>query len=107
MQGFICVSIAFGIAACDAATGIDPVMAQQHVAAHADPDKVLADKVKKALETQAQAGAHGVEVTATNGTVQLWGVVGSTGARKRVEQIAAGIVGVHAVDSRLAVDPGA
>ena len=102
-----CVSIAFGIAACDVSTAVDPVMAQQHVAARANPDQALADKVKKALEVEALSNAQGIEVTATNGTVQLWGVVDSSKGRKRVEQTAAGVVGVKALDSRLKVDPGA
>ena len=102
-----CVSIGLALAACDASTGLDPAVAQQHVAAKADPDQALADKVKKALEAESQAGAQGVEVTATNGTVQLWGVVESSKGRKRVEQITAGVVGVKALDSHLKVDPGA
>ncbi len=96
-----------GLAACDLTPGIDPVVAQQLVAAKANPDRALADKVKRALETEASAGAQGIEVTATNGTVQLWGLVDSTRGRKRAEQIAAGVVGVRAVDSRLEVDAGA
>ena len=96
-----------GLAACDVSNGVDPSVAQHQVAVRSDPDQALADKVKKALETEAHAGARGVEVTASNGTVQLWGVVENAKARKRVEQTAGGIVGVRAVDSRLAVDPGA
>jgi osmotically-inducible protein OsmY len=62
-------------------------------------DETLADRVKKALEAQ------GVEVTATNGKVQLWGSVESGRERRRIEQTAAGVVGVRAIDSRLKVDP--
>ena len=77
------------------------------VAARADPDKALADKVKHALAVDSDPGAHGIEVTATDGTVRLLGTVESTGVRKRFAVTAAGVVGVKALENRLAVDPGA
>jgi hypothetical protein len=110
-QTFICVSIALGLAACGpspyAELSVEPTMAQPPIPAKANHDQALADKVKKALEGEAGMSAQSIEVTATNGTVQLWGLVDSTNARKRIEQIVSGVVGVHAVDSRLVTDPGA
>jgi osmotically-inducible protein OsmY len=50
---------------------------------------------------------YGVEVTAHDGHVELWGTVDSSGARRRLELTAAGVVGVRAVENRLQVDPGA
>jgi osmotically-inducible protein OsmY len=98
------------LAACDAATSpeglIEPTIAQQLVAERADPDKALADKVKKALGTS-EGAAYGVEVSATEGTVILWGEVDSTSERKRIATTAAGVVGVHALVNNLTVDPGA
>jgi osmotically-inducible protein OsmY len=106
-----CAAIALGLAACDASqttdSVIDPLAAQQLVAARADPDKALADKVKRALAVDSQPGAYGVEVTATDGTVQLWGKVASSAERKRFGLTAAGVVGVTALENRLQVDPGA
>ena len=104
------VSILFLLAACNAPQGdlsIEPAVAQQRYDARHNPDKALADRVKKALETDSQLASQGIEVTATNGTVQLWGLVDSTRARQRVERTAAGVVGVRGVDSRLKLDPGA
>ena len=99
------------LAACDgshyADVAIDPATAQQLVAAHVDPDKALADKVKHALAVDTEPGAYGIEVTADGGTVQLWGKVASTSARKRSMLTAAGVVGVKALENHLEVDPGA
>ena len=106
-----CAAIALSLSACDAPQGtetvLDPVVAQQLVAARVDPDKALADKVKHALAVDVEPGAYGIEVTATDGTVQLWGKVDSTGMRKRFELTAAGVVGVKALENWLVVDPGA
>ena len=105
------VSIALGLAACGASphgeVSIEPSNGRQFVAGKINPDQALADKVRKALEIEVRVGAQDVEVTATNGTVQHWGLVDSTKARKHIEQTAAGVVGVRAVDSRLVTDPGA
>jgi osmotically-inducible protein OsmY len=104
-------AIALSLSACGASHGsdvaIDPVAAQQLVAEHADPDKALADKVKRALAVDVEPGAYGVEVTATDGRVQLWGKVESTAERKRFGLTAAGVVGVKALENRLEVDAGA
>jgi osmotically-inducible protein OsmY len=106
-----CVAFALSLAGCDSShpteTMLDPMVAQQLVASRADPDKALADKVKHALAIDVEPGAYGVEVTATDGTVQLWGKVGSTAMRKRFELTAAGVVGVKALENKLVVDPGA
>lgn len=104
-------AIALTLAACDASqdtdAAIDPAVAQQLVAARVDPDKALADKVKTALGLDAAQGAYGVEVTASDGTVQLWGTVDSTAVRKRFKVTAAGVVGVRALEDHIQVDPGA
>jgi osmotically-inducible protein OsmY len=106
-----CAAIALGLAACDASQNtdakIDPLSAQQMVAARADPDKALADKVKRALGEDVGPGAYGVEVTATDGTVQLWGRVESNAVRKRIGVTAAAVIGVRALENHLQVDPGA
>jgi osmotically-inducible protein OsmY len=63
--------------------------------------------VKHALGLDTGAVPYGVEVTASDGRVELWGTVDSTAARKRIEITAAGVVGVKAIESHLQVDPGA
>jgi osmotically-inducible protein OsmY len=101
------VSIVFLLAACDAQPGLDPVIAQEIAVARIDPDAALAQKVEKALGIETGALPYGVEVTAKDGKVELWGTVDSTGARKRFELTAAGVVGVKALENHLQVDPGA
>jgi osmotically-inducible protein OsmY len=102
----VLVSIVYPLAGCDARGGIDPVAAQEVALARTDPDAALAEKVERALGVDS-AAAYGVEVTATDGAVELWGTVDSNAVRKRLELTAAGVVGVKALTSRLKVDPGA
>jgi osmotically-inducible protein OsmY len=99
------VSIVFLLAACDAQPGLEPVVAQELANARIDPDAALARKVEKALGNSAEGMPYAVEVTATDGKVQLWGSLDSTSARKRIELTAAGVVGVRAVESHLQVNP--
>ncbi len=104
-------AIVFILAACDSAREtegtIDPVVAQQLLAAREDPDNALAQKVERALGIETGSLPYGVEVTAEDGRVQLWGTVESNAVRKRLELSAAGVVGVKAIENRLVVDPGA
>ena len=103
--------MAFGIAACDVAHNqeitIEPSVAVQLHAERVDPDKALAEKVKKSLGIGEEPLAFGVEVTAHDGRVELWGTVDSTNQRKRFGLTAAGVVGVRALENHLAVDSGA
>ena len=103
----ILVSVVFLLAACDGRNAVEPVVPQEVALARIDPDAALADKVEKALGTDNAPLAYGIEVTAQNGIVDLWGTVDSTAARKRFELIAAGVVGVKSLQSHLKVDPGA
>ena len=102
---------AFTLTACDASretdAAIEPAVAQQLLAARADPDKALAEKVERALGIETGSLPYGVEVTASDGKVQLWGTVDSTAVRKRFELTAAGVVGVKALENHIRVDPGA
>ena len=104
-------AMAFTLAACDAShetdAAVEPAVAQQLLAARADPDKALAEKVERALGIDTGSVPYGVEVTASDGRVQLWGTVDSTAVRKRLGLAAAGVVGVKALENRLVVDPGA
>jgi hyperosmotically inducible periplasmic protein len=71
-----------------------------------DPDGALAARVKQALEGEAKIHAGGIDVTAANGTVTLWGTAASTGERTRAAKLAAGVEGVKAVENRIAVVKG-
>src|SRR5258706_5086619 len=87
-------AIAFAVAACDSShysvVALDATSAQQLVAAHVDPDRALADKVKHALAVDSEPGAYGIEVTAQDGGVELWGTLSGSAARKRLATTAAG-----------------
>ncbi len=100
-------ALALLIAGCNAQPGLDPNVAQEVASAKIDPDAALAEKVEKALGIETGSMPYGVEVVARDGRVELLGAVDSTAARKRFGLIAAGVVGVRAVENRLRVDPGA
>jgi hyperosmotically inducible periplasmic protein len=71
-----------------------------------DPDKALAARVKKALDADSRLNAQGVDVTASHGTVRLWGTVPTAAEQKRARDIAAGVSGVSAVESKIVVVAG-
>jgi osmotically-inducible protein OsmY len=104
------VSIAFLLAACDLdndpARAVEQAVAKEILTPAIDPDQQLAGRVEKALGIDG-APPYGVEVTATDGKIELWGTVDSHAARKRFELVAAGVVGVKSLQSHLKVDPGA
>jgi len=105
----IFAAAALTLAACDSSSSegvVDPTVAQQLVAARANPDMALAEKVRKALGTGEGAG-YDVQVTAADGAVTLWGTVESTAERKRMATTAAGVIGVRALQDNLRVDSGA
>jgi osmotically-inducible protein OsmY len=110
IRAVVFATAAFVLTACDSTISsdgvLDPTVAQQVIAERADPDKALAEKVKKALGTE-EGVAYGIEVTATDGKVNLWGTVDSTTARKRLATTAAGVVGVRGLENHINVDPGA
>jgi len=104
-------ALACVLAACDrqidASRAVEQAVASEILAPAIDPDLVLANKVAKALGVDSVTHPYGVAVTVTDGTVKLWGTVDSDTSRKRFEVLAAGVVGVRAVENRLRVDPGA
>lgn len=71
-----------------------------------DPNKALAQRVKRALEDEAKIQAAGIDVTASDGAVTLWGTAASVTERRRAAQVAAKVEGVKSVDNRLAVVAG-
>jgi len=107
IRAVLVVSIVYQLSGCDSQPGLEPAVAQQVASAAIDPDAALARKVEKALGIETGAMPYGIDVTATDGKVELWGTVDSTAARRRFELTAAGVVGVKAIESHLKVDPGA
>ena len=71
-----------------------------------DPNKALAQRVKRALESEAKVEAASIDVTASEGAVTLWGTAATDAERRRVAQIAARVEGVKSVDNRIAVVKG-
>ena len=71
-----------------------------------DPNKELAAKVKRALEGEAKIQAAGIDVTAADGKVTLWGTAASNAERNRAGNVAKKVEGVTAVDNQLKVVRG-
>jgi hypothetical protein len=71
-----------------------------------DPNKELAARVKRALEGEAKIQAAGIDVTAADGKVTLWGTAASAAERRRAEGVAKKVDGVSAVDNQIKVVKG-
>lgn len=71
-----------------------------------DPNKELASRVKRALEGEAKIQAAGIDVTAADGKVTLWGTTTTAAERNRAAQVAGKVEGVSAVDNQLKVVKG-
>lgn len=71
-----------------------------------DPNKELARKVKQALEGEGKIQAAGIDVTAADGRVTLWGTTATAGERSRAAQVASKVEGVSSVDNQLKVVKG-
>jgi len=72
----------------------------------ADPNKELASRVKRALEGEAKIQAAGIDVTAADGKVTLWGTTTTAAERNRAGQVASKVDGVTSVDNQLKVVKG-
>jgi hypothetical protein len=71
-----------------------------------DPNKELAGRVKRALEGEAKIQGAGIDVTAADGKVTLWGTTATAAERNRAGQVASKVEGVTAVDNQLKVVKG-
>ena len=71
-----------------------------------DPNKELAGRVKRALEGEAKVQGAGIDVTAADGKVTLWGTTATAAERNRAGQVASKVEGVTAVDNQLKVVKG-
>ena len=83
-----------------------PAAEAPKVSVQLDPDGALAARVKSALETEPKLHAAGIDVTAAEGTVTLWGTTVNDGERVRAAKLASGVDGVKAVENRLSVVKG-
>jgi len=71
-----------------------------------DPNKELAQRVKRALEGDGKVQAAGIDVTAKDGRVSLWGTAATAGERNRAGQIASKVDGVASVDNQIKIVKG-
>jgi hypothetical protein len=125
MKRLLGLALALGIAACSDSPPPQPVVqpvtpppqakAPETKAPEAkpaveapkpDPNKELAQRVKQALEGDSKVGGGGIDVSAKDGRVSLWGTTGTPGERARAAQIAAKVDGVTSVDNQLKVVKG-
>jgi osmotically-inducible protein OsmY len=88
----------------DAAKAETEKMAAQ--AARAAADKELAGRVKSALVAERNLNAHGIDVTAKDGVVTLFGTAETRLRRDMAEKIAARVDGVKSVENKLAIVAG-
>jgi len=124
MKPLLALSIALVLAACSepppppkpAAPATPPPQAEapkppapEAKAAEApkpDPNKELARRVKQALEGDGKIQGAGMDVTAADGRVTLWGTTTTAAERNRAGQIASKVEGVTSVDNQLKVVKG-
>jgi len=71
-----------------------------------DRNKELASRVKQALENDGKVQAAGIDVTAKEGRVSLWGTAATAGERNRAGQIAGKVDGVASVDNQIKIVKG-
>jgi hyperosmotically inducible protein len=69
-------------------------------------DSLIANKVTLALYSDGQVSGRGIAVEASQGIVELTGIVASTAEAQRAVQTAQQVKGVKAVRSRLRVQEG-
>jgi len=71
-----------------------------------DPDKALAAKVHDALRGSLGSLADGIDVTASGGTVTLWGTLPEAAKRHVAVRAATGVAGVKSVKDNMAIVAG-
>lgn len=89
-----------------ATTGAAPAEAKPAVDPQAAKDKELADKVRAALSASSGLNAKGVDVTARNGEISLFGTTPTERQRRALEKLAAGVPGVTSVRNEIKVLQG-
>lgn len=80
-----------------------PPAAKASEAPKLDPNKELAARVKRAIE---EGKLDGIDVTASEGKVTLWGTTQNAADRNRAATLAAKVDGVKSVDNNLKVVKG-
>ena len=86
--------------------GADAATAEKKPQSRSEGDRALARRVKDALLAKPNLKAHGIDITADNGVVTLFGTADSLANRKMAGDIASGIEGVRSVENNLVVASG-
>jgi len=89
-----------------APVAIQPAQDARPADAALEANKLLAGRVKQALEQDENALAAGIDVTADAGAVTLWGTTPSADERARVGRVALEVEGVKSLDNRIAIVKG-
>jgi hypothetical protein len=71
-----------------------------------DPNKELAQRVKRALDGDGKIQGGAIDVTAKDGRVSLWGTTATPTERNLAAQIASKVDGVASVDNQIKVVKG-
>lgn len=98
--------VPLAVAPMDQGAGKAEAAKQAAVAARAAADKELAGRVKAALVAERGLNAHGIDVTAKDGAVTLYGTAETRLRRDMAETIAARVDGVKSVENKLAIVAG-
>lgn len=118
MKYAVIVLSAAALAACDGLSVAQkkpdvrsvPVAAQKVDATAVDPrqeaDKLLAARVKAALEQAEKALAENIDVVADAGVVTLWGTASAPAESARLGKVAIQVDGVKSVDNKIVVVKG-
>jgi hyperosmotically inducible protein len=105
----------FSLAACsDPTPPVATAQAKPHPQAETkapeapkpDPNHELATRVKRALEDERKLQAGGIDVTAADGMVTLWGTAASADEHARAGRVAGKVDGVKSVENKLVVVRG-
>lgn len=83
-----------------------PASAAAPPEAKPDPNKELAKRVLRALEGEHRIHAAAIDVTAHGGIVTLWGTAATADERQRASRVAYRVIGVTAVENKLAIASG-
>jgi hyperosmotically inducible periplasmic protein len=83
-----------------------PASAEAPPEAKPDPNKELAKRVLRALEGEQRIHAAAIDVTAHGGIVTLWGTAATADERQRASRVAYRVIGVTAVENKLAIASG-
>lgn len=98
--------VPLAVAPVDQDAGKAGAAKQAAAAARAAADKELAGRVKAALVAERGLNAHGIDVTAKDGAVTLYGTAETRLRRDMAETIAARVDGVKSVENKLAIVAG-